>query len=100
MIDWPNVLYNFLWILGLAVLLTALSLAHWLAGQHQRPMRQHLSEPSFRLALAVGFMLFAVGMALIVEPWWHKVSWLGILVLSTWEGIVAWRARSGQTKRS
>jgi hypothetical protein len=101
MIDWFDVLANALWILGLAVLLTAFSLAHWLASRSQETLRQTLMEPRFRLAIAAALVLFALGPLLGVEPWWHKIAWAGVLALAAWEVIVARRDwRSGQTKRS
>jgi DMSO/TMAO reductase YedYZ heme-binding membrane subunit len=100
MIDWLNVLYNFLWILGLAVLLTAFSLAYWLVGLEARPLRQGLSEPPFRLAIAAGIVLFALGLMLIVTPWWYKIGWIGIIALSAWEGLAAWRDWPGRSKRT
>jgi hypothetical protein len=100
MIDWLNVLYNALWILGLAVVLTTLSLAHWLAEERGGSFRQSLSEPSTRLAIAFGFILFAVGLSFIVEPWWYKIGWFGLILLSLWEGGTAWRDWFVQTERN
>jgi hypothetical protein len=100
MIDWLNVLYNFCWILGLALLLATFSLVHWQADGQQKPLRQGLSEPPGRLAIAAGMILFALGLLLIVEPWWYKIGWAGLIALSAWEGMSAWREWPSQTKRS
>jgi hypothetical protein len=100
MIDWFNVFANALWILGLAALLAAFSLAHWQAGLQVKPLRQVLSEPPFRMAIAAGILLFASGFMLVVTPWWHKIPWAGIMALSLWQGLVAWRDGASQTKRS
>lgn len=100
MIDWFNVLGNALWILGLAVLLATASLAHWLAGLKERPLRQVLLEPHLRLVAAIGTLVFALGFVLLVMPWWHKVLWVGIMALSLWQGVVAWHDGAGQLERS
>jgi hypothetical protein len=44
--------------------------------------------------------LFALGLMLIVEPWWYKIGWAGLIGLSAWEGLIAWRAWPSQTKRN
>jgi hypothetical protein len=100
MIDWFNVLANALWILGLAVLLATVSLAHWLGGLKKKPLRQVLLGPDFHLVAAIGILVFALGFVLLVTPWWHKVPWVGIMALSMWQGVVAWRDRPGQPERS
>lgn len=100
MIDWLNVLSNLLWILGLAELLATLSLAHWLAGLQGRSLRWGLAEPRFRLAIAAGFLLFGLDLTLAVEPWWYKIGWVGVIALSVWEGVAAWRAWPVETGRS
>ena len=99
MIDWFNVLANALWILGLAVLLATFSLAHWLAGLQERSLGQVLSEPPFHLVSAIGILVFALGFVLLVTPWWHRVVWAGVLALSAWEGMAAWRDWSGRAEQ-
>ena len=101
MIGWLDVLSHAFWIVGLATLLATLSLVHWLAGMQDKSLRQGLSEPPSHLAIAIGILLFALGLMLIAAPWWHKIPWVGITVLSLWQGVVAWRdRRSGQTRPS
>ncbi len=100
MIDWANLLFTALWVLGLAALLAAFSLAHWLASRSGRTLRQTLMEPPFRLALAAAFMLVALGATFSVEPWWHKIAWAGVLALVAWEGVAAWRDWPGRAGQS
>jgi hypothetical protein len=59
----------------------------------------HLTKLWLSLA-AIGIMVFALGFMLLVTPWWHKIPWVGIVILSLWQDVVAWRDESGQTKRS
>jgi hypothetical protein len=49
---------------------------------------------------AIGTLVFALGFVLLVMPWWHKVPWVGIMALSLWQGVVAWRDGAGQLERS
>lgn len=91
MIDWFNLLGHFLWLLGLALLLTAVSLVHWQAEQAERSLGEALAEPLARLAVAAAFFLFGLGLALVLEPWSYKASWLGFMLLAGWNGLVAWR---------
>jgi hypothetical protein len=99
MIDWLDVLYQLLWLLGLGIILTTASLAHWLAEQSAQSMRQLLARPACRLAMAVGLGLFGLGAALLVEPWWYKIGWLGLIVGALWQGQTAWRSRSDWLKQ-
>jgi hypothetical protein len=101
MIDWFNVFANAPWILGLAVSLVTFSLAHsLLTGLREKSLRQGMSEPSFRPVAAIGILIFALGFTLLVTPWWYKVTGVGIMALSLWQGFVAWRDGSGQPERS
>lgn len=97
MIDWFNLFGHFLWLLGLALLLTTASLVHWQTEQAGRSLREALAEPSARLAVAAGFFLFALGLALVLEPWGYKASWLGFMFLAGWMGWAAWQQRAKQT---
>jgi hypothetical protein len=96
MIDWAKLLFTALWTLGLAALLAAFSLGHWLSSRSGRTLRQTLMEPPFRLAMAAALMLVALGATFGVEPWWHKIIWAGVLALAAWEGIAAWRDWPGR----
>jgi hypothetical protein len=93
MIAWFNLLGHFLWLLGLALLLTAVSLVQWQAEQVGRSSREAFAEPAARLAVAAGFFVLALGLALVLEPWGYKASWLGFMLLAGWLGLAAWRQR-------
>jgi hypothetical protein len=99
MITWTHLLFTALWTLGLAALLATFSLAHWLTSQSDRSLRQTLMEPRFRLIQAAAVMLVALGATFSVEPWWHRIVWVGVLLLSAWEGMAAWRDGSGRAEQ-
>lgn len=89
--NWFSISTHSLWILGLTLLLSSLSLAHWHALQRQRPLRQLILEPFFHLTIVMGLGLFALGLALAVQPWTYKLGWLGLLAVSVWQGVTVWR---------
>jgi hypothetical protein len=91
MLNWFTISIHLLWILGLTLLVSSLSLAHWHALQRRRPFRQLIQEPFFHLTILIGLGLFALGLALIVQPWGYKLGWLGLMAVSVWQGIMVWR---------
>ena len=99
-IAWSRLLGNVLCILGLSVLLAALSVAHWTAGLTHTTFRQVLSQAPFRLAIVLGALLFISGMMLTDTAWWLKISWVAVMALAAWEGIAAGRDWRGRAKRS
>jgi hypothetical protein len=92
LIDWYGLAVSVFWIFGLAELLASFSIAHWLSAVQGKPMRQVLSEFSFRVSTATGIVLFAFGMLLGVDAWWEKGGWAVVIVLASWESITTWRA--------
>jgi Zn-dependent membrane protease YugP len=95
MIEGSRLVFHALWIIGLALLLAAFSHAQWAAGLHRRSLRKTLWRPRCRLAMAFGLILFALGLMLTATAWWLRVAWVGIILLSLWEGVAAWRERRG-----
>ena len=98
MISFLEIVYNFFWILGLAILLSGFSLAHWQATQQKRLFRYVLSKPYFHLTLIVGLILFALGFMLTVEFWLYKIGWVGLIILSVALEVIAWRGWFNSTK--
>ena len=64
LIDWGGVAKNALWILGLAVILAALSYADWWAATNQKRLIAVLRTPLFQTPFNLGLTLFAAGLAL------------------------------------
>lgn len=90
MIDVRGVTANSLWILGLAVLLAALSWAHWVASTEKARYRTVLGRPRARRALALGFFLFCAGLAATGRAWWERALW-GVLAAAF--AVQAWRVK-------
>jgi hypothetical protein len=95
MIDFWGVLFNFLWILGLAVILAVLSYASYEAAIATRiakqRLRDKLDEFAYALALDVGLVLFCAGLAATEDRWWARLLWIGLGIVWIIEG--AWRIR-------
>ena len=64
-----------LWILGLAVILSALGFADYHAKQGSKRLRQVLGEPGYRAAVNAGLTLFCLGMLGSSRAWWETALW-------------------------
>lgn len=90
MISWVSVAVNALWVVGLAMILGALSYHDWLAREHGVSLRQALSRRGFVVAAAIGLTLVCLGLAGTAGGW-ERVVWLG---LALFFAAQAWRAAS------
>lgn len=91
MIDWTQVGFGALWILGLSLLLAAAGLADYEAGRRKARLRAVLAEPAYQAALNGGLGLFCLGLLGSARAWWEQVLW-GLLV-------AAFVAQAGQAWR-
>ena len=91
MIDWVNVIFNGLWVLGAAVILAALSFYHHDAQRRGERLRARLAAPGFQAWLSVGLTLISLSLALIGPRWWERVLWALFCVTSAWQIGVSWR---------
>ena len=78
MIDLRTLLGGSLWILGLALILAALSWAYWVAARENVRFRAALSRPGGARGLDIGLMLFCAGLAATARTGWERVLW-GVL---------------------
>jgi hypothetical protein len=90
MVDWVSLVFNELWILGLAIILAALSHAHWLAHTRRERLRTLLDARDFQLWLLVGLMLISLGAALLGPRWWEHVLWGMFCAVIAWQLWDAW----------
>ena len=86
MIDIWGILANGLWILGLAVLLAALSWAHWAASTGRVRFRAVLCWPWLRRVVSLGLVLFCLGLMMTGRTWWERALWVAL--------TVAWMAQA------
>jgi hypothetical protein len=93
--DWLGLVGSVLWIVGLAIDLAALSMAHYQARLAGERLWAALSRAGVQLALAAGTVLFSIGLMLCSDPWWQKVPWglcaalLVVWVLRLWRRLSA-----------
>ncbi|MBN1813534.1 MAG: hypothetical protein JXA14_16975 [Anaerolineae bacterium] len=97
MIDIWGVIANSLWILGLAVLLAALSWARWIAHTEQSRLRVVLKRPRTQQILDAGLFLFCAGLAATGRAWWECILW-GLLA-AAWV-VQAWLAWANARKQN
>lgn len=91
MIDWVNVFFNALWVLGAAVILAALSFYQYDAQRRRERLRVRLAAPDFQAWLSVGLVLISLSLALIGPRWWERVLWALLCAMSAWQFWIAWR---------
>ena len=90
--DWIGLAGSGLWVLGLALCLATVSMAHYHARADGERTWGRLMLPGSQLALTIGGSLFFAGLVLGREPLWEKVVWgLCAVALITW----AVRSRRG-----
>ena len=70
-----------LWILGLAVILTALGFADYHAHTSSKRMREVLKEPGYSAAVNAGLALFCLGLLGSSRAWWEMALW-GLLAVA------------------
>jgi hypothetical protein len=88
---WWGVAHNALWVVGLAVGLAALSMANYQAGQEQVRLREKLSEPGFQLPIAIGAVLFCLGLCFSGRSWWEQAIWGLLAALFAALAVRIWR---------
>jgi hypothetical protein len=93
MIDWVQLFFNFLWLVGLALLLMIVSFVHWQTEQQQRSFWQGLAEPESRLAIAGALVLLGLGRALSAGAWPYSLSWGVLALAAVWMGGAAWQEK-------
>lgn len=96
MINWFSVIANSFWIVGLAVILAALSYTYWLAGNEGRPLRQELSRPPFLVFFLIGLLLIGAGLALTGQGWWQVLPAVGLIVACLAALFSVWRRTQEQ----
>ena len=90
LIDWTMVAFGALWIVGLAVILSALGIAYYEARQADEKLRTRLRRPGYQLAVNGGLTLFCLGMIGSAGAWWERVLW-ALLALAF--AVYAWQNR-------
>ena len=103
LIDWPALARNALWILGLAIVLAALSYTSWLAAARGVRLPRALGWPVFGVPSSAGLALFAASLAWGSTRPWERILWiiLGLAFLAqVWLAWRSARARGWQSEEN
>lgn len=90
MIDWYSVGFGALWILGLGLVVAALSFANYLAPQQKRRFRQALEMAACQIMIDLGLVFFCLGWTGSVSGTWERIVWA---VLALMFAVQTWQAR-------
>jgi hypothetical protein len=82
MINWQSVIFNSFWILGLAIMLAALSYNYWLAKQEGRSLREQLGGRMFLRSFWLAMVLVGIGLAGTSQRNWELVIWIVLTVIA------------------
>jgi hypothetical protein len=97
MIDWPNLFFNALWIVGLAIALAAASYASWEASIYKDRLSARLRRTAILGALNLAGLLFALGLAGSSGRLFEKLLWLLLAAIFLFQIVAALRAgRAGK----
>jgi hypothetical protein len=80
-IDWISIFFNSFWIVGLALLLAALSYQQWEAQQTQTKLRDRLNHPSFMRPFWLAFILICIGLAGTSGRIWETAIWCFFIII-------------------
>jgi len=91
MIEWTSVGAGALWIVGLAVVLAALSRSHWLASERGMPFRAVLGTPACLGACDLGLTMVSAGFCLSADLMWEHIVWAAFALLYAALSWAEWR---------
>lgn len=91
MIDWINLAFHALWILGCAVALAALSYASWEASLLGSSLRSRFKEPRYLRPFYLSGFLIGVGAGGAASLWWQKLAWFLLAGLFLIQALAALR---------
>lgn len=88
MIDWYSMGFGALWILGLGLVVAALSFANYLTSQQKRRFKQVLKMSACRITIDLGLVFLCLGLTGGLSAVWERLLW-GVLALifivRTWQ---------------
>lgn len=92
LIDWPGVVRNALWILGLSIVLAAWSYVWWDAGQRRVRWRHAFNWPLLHVPVSLGFLIFVISLCWSGRTIWERVAWAILALAFAWQAVGGWRA--------
>ena len=94
LIDWRLVGFSALWIVGLSIILAALSFGDYVAAQQRVRLRVVLAWPGYRAAINSGLVLFCLGLLGSSRAWWEQLLWAALVIAFGYQAWVAWGRRA------
>ncbi len=86
-----TVVLNSFWIIGLALILAALSYHRYLAIIWKRSLREQLGQASFQLVFLAGAALVGLGLAGTAAALWETIVWAILTAVAILEAIRVWK---------
>jgi hypothetical protein len=94
--DWPGLIRDALWILGLSIALAAWSYAFWWVGAHGLPVRAVVGLPLFLIPFFAGLALFCAGLAWGMDRPWLRALWIAAGLGCLWKIVGACRSAASR----
>lgn len=92
MLDWSSLALDFLWVLGLAVIVATVSYYYWLTAETTLSDRRLGDVPTCIIGVSFGGWLFCVGMAGLARYWWEGAAWGVLVILFAWVMWKSWKS--------
>ena len=96
LIDWRMVAFASLWIIGLAVLLTAISFAYYTTQVRGGRLREELRNSGYQVAINGGLALFSTGLLGSANTWWERFAWGLLAIAFLYYSVICWRNKRVQ----
>jgi len=95
---WIVLVADALWMLGLAVMLSTLSWAHWRASERKVRFRVIWGTSSCQITCDLGLVLVSVGLSLSARSAWEHVCWALFVLLYAVLALKQWRVWRGKVE--
>ncbi len=96
LIDWKMVAFASLWIVGLAVLLTAISFAYYNTQVRGGRLREELRNSGYQVAINGSLAIFSTGLLGSANTWWERSAWGLLTIAFLYYTVTSWRGRRAQ----
>jgi uncharacterized membrane protein YoaK (UPF0700 family) len=93
LIDLRSVSFASLWIIGLAIILTAFGFIHYYAQVESRRSMEIIKQPIYQVVISIGLMLFCIGLSGGTDNLLESILWIllaigiGVYLFSVWRKI-------------
>jgi hypothetical protein len=91
LIDWPSLVRNALWLLGLSVVLAAWSYLSWLAARRGVRVWRTIGWAVFEVPASAGLALFAISLAWGATRTWERILWIVLAAAFLAQMMQGWR---------